>query len=54
MVWEDYFIEKEPAWLVHPYYDALVITLHFTNNNIYLVSLDTGSLVDILSKIAWN
>lgn len=48
------FTVKEASWLLHPYYDALVITLLITINKIYWLLVITRSLVDILFKNAWK
>lgn len=47
-------MKKEAAQLVHPYYDALVVALDITNNKIYRVLVDTGSLVGIIFKDSQN
>lgn len=51
MVGEDLvFTKKEAPELMHPYYDAFVLTRQFANNKIYQVLVDTGRSMDILFK----
>lgn len=42
-------------WDVHyPYYDALVITTRIANHNMHCILIDSGSSVNILSRVVYN
>ena len=42
------FTNDEARRLIHPYTDALVVTLSVANGKVFRILIDTGSLADIL------
>ena len=42
------FIDDEARCLIHPYTDALVVTMSMASGNIFRILIDTGSSADIL------
>lgn len=48
------FLEKEAHKLLHPYNDALVITVIMENIKFNRIIFDTSSLVDIMFYEAWK
>ena len=42
------FTDDEARCLIHPYTDALVVTLSVVNGKVFYILIDTGSSTDIL------
>ena len=48
------FTNDEARRLIHPYTDALVVTLSVTNGKVFRILIDIGSLVNIFFVSAFH